>query len=114
MPRPGIPHRSLVDLRALGPVGRRSFLRGTAVGGAALGLPALLAACGTEGTVQTAESCESTDSSETEKVVNFSNWPEYIDVQGKRNLVMTFGGGVNEIQRELIAVAGLGLPRVPR
>jgi len=25
-----------------------------------------------------------------------------------------FGGGVSEIQRELIAVAGLGLPRVPR
>jgi hypothetical protein len=26
----------------------------------------------------------------------------------------TFGGGVNEIQRELIATAGLGLPRAPR
>jgi hypothetical protein len=35
-------------------------------------------------------------------------------VQAKRNLVLTFGGGVNEIQRELIATAGLGLPRVPR
>ncbi len=32
----------------------------------------------------------------------------------KRNLVLTFGGGVNEVQRELIAMAGLGLPRVPR
>ena len=30
------------------------------------------------------------------------------------NTVLTFGGGVNEIQRELIATAGLGLPRVPR
>ena len=38
----------------------------------------------------------------------------WLDVQTKRNLVLTFGGGVNEIQRELIAVAGLGLPRVPR
>jgi alkylation response protein AidB-like acyl-CoA dehydrogenase len=38
----------------------------------------------------------------------------WLDVQAKRNLVMTFGGGVNEIQRELIATAGLGLPRVPR
>jgi alkylation response protein AidB-like acyl-CoA dehydrogenase len=38
----------------------------------------------------------------------------WLDVQGKRNLVLTFGGGVNEIQRELIATAGLGLPRVPR
>jgi hypothetical protein len=38
----------------------------------------------------------------------------WLDVQAKRNLVLTFGGGVNEIQRELIATAGLGLPRVPR
>ncbi|SFK01655.1 acyl-CoA dehydrogenase family protein [Amycolatopsis sacchari] len=39
---------------------------------------------------------------------------EWLDVQARRNLVLTFGGGVNEIQRELIATAGLGLPRVPR
>lgn len=38
----------------------------------------------------------------------------WLDMQAKRNLVLTFGGGVNEIQRELIASAGLGLPRVPR
>jgi 3-oxo-4-pregnene-20-carboxyl-CoA dehydrogenase beta subunit len=38
----------------------------------------------------------------------------WLDVQEKRNLVLTFGGGVNEVQRELIATAGLGLPRVPR
>jgi alkylation response protein AidB-like acyl-CoA dehydrogenase len=38
----------------------------------------------------------------------------WLDAQGKRNLVLTFGGGVNEVQRELIATAGLGLPRVPR
>ncbi len=38
----------------------------------------------------------------------------WLDVQVKRNTVLTFGGGVNEIQRELIATAGLGLPRVPR
>ena len=38
----------------------------------------------------------------------------WLDVQAKRNLVLTFGGGVNEIQREIIAAAGLGLPRVPR
>jgi hypothetical protein len=35
-------------------------------------------------------------------------------VQVKRNTVLTFGGGVDEIQRELIVTAGLGLPRVPR
>jgi alkylation response protein AidB-like acyl-CoA dehydrogenase len=38
----------------------------------------------------------------------------WLDVQAKRNLVITFGGGVNEILRELIATAGLKLPRVPR
>ncbi|MBB4681057.1 alkylation response protein AidB-like acyl-CoA dehydrogenase [Crossiella cryophila] len=38
----------------------------------------------------------------------------WLDLQAKRNLVLTFGGGVNEIQRELIVTAGLGLPRPPR
>jgi alkylation response protein AidB-like acyl-CoA dehydrogenase len=38
----------------------------------------------------------------------------WLDVQLKRNTVLTFGGGVNEVQRELIAMAGLSLPRVPR
>jgi hypothetical protein len=38
----------------------------------------------------------------------------WLDNQHKRNLVLTFGGGVNEVQRELIATAGLGLPRVQR
>lgn len=32
----------------------------------------------------------------------------------KGSLVLTFGGGVNEVQRELIAMIGLGLPRAPR
>jgi alkylation response protein AidB-like acyl-CoA dehydrogenase len=38
----------------------------------------------------------------------------WLDVQAKRSLVLTFGGGVNEIQRELISTFGLRLPRVPR
>jgi len=38
----------------------------------------------------------------------------WLDTQLKRNTVLTFGGGVNEVQRELIATAGLGLPRAPR
>ena len=38
----------------------------------------------------------------------------WLDTQLKRNVVLTFGGGVNEVQRELIATAGLGLPRAPR
>ena len=39
---------------------------------------------------------------------------KYLDVQMKRFLVLTFGGGVNEVQRELIAMFGLKLPKVPR
>ena len=39
---------------------------------------------------------------------------DYLDATIKRNLVLTFGGGVNEVQRELIAMFGLDLPRVPR
>ena len=38
----------------------------------------------------------------------------WLDSHAKRNLVLTFGGGVNEVQRELVSMAGLGLPRVPR
>jgi alkylation response protein AidB-like acyl-CoA dehydrogenase len=38
----------------------------------------------------------------------------WLDVQSKRTLVITFGGGVNEVQRELISQFGLRLPRVAR
>jgi alkylation response protein AidB-like acyl-CoA dehydrogenase len=37
-----------------------------------------------------------------------------IDRGVKGGLVLTFGGGVNEIQREIIAMIGLGLPRASR
>jgi len=46
-----------------------------------------------------------------EETARLCHW---LDIQSKRNVVLTFGGGVNEVQRELIATAGLGLPRVPR
>ena len=39
---------------------------------------------------------------------------EWLDAQTKRNLVITFGGGVNEVMREMIAASGLKVPRVPR
>jgi alkylation response protein AidB-like acyl-CoA dehydrogenase len=39
---------------------------------------------------------------------------EWLDSQTKRNLVITFGGGVNEVMREMIAASGLKVPRVPR
>ncbi|MCC3328449.1 acyl-CoA dehydrogenase family protein [Nocardia abscessus] len=38
----------------------------------------------------------------------------WLDRRTKQNLVVTFGGGVNEVMRELVASAGLRLPRVPR
>jgi len=69
VPRPGL---------AL-PVSRRTFLRGTSMGALSLAGGGLLAACGTEGASQTTESCVSEDLSESEKVVNWSNWPAYID-----------------------------------
>jgi spermidine/putrescine transport system substrate-binding protein len=69
-----------------GPVDRRAFLRGVGAAGIAFTLPELLAACGTEGSKQSAKSCVSKDISATDKSLNFSNWPEYIDVKdhGKR------------------------------
>ncbi|WP_084959410.1 acyl-CoA dehydrogenase family protein [Thermoactinospora rubra] len=39
---------------------------------------------------------------------------ESLDHGIKGAVVLTFGGGVNEVQRELIAMLGLGLPRPPR
>lgn len=38
----------------------------------------------------------------------------WLDRRTKQNVVVTFGGGVNEVMRELVASAGLKLPRVPR
>ncbi len=62
---------------------RRSLFRGAGVSAMALGGAQLLAACGTEGTQQTADTCVSEDLSATEKTINFSNWPLYIDEKGK-------------------------------
>lgn len=43
-----------------------------------------------------------------------AHFMDLVDHSVKGALVLTFGGGVNEIQRELIAMLGLGLPRAPR
>jgi len=58
---------------------RRGFVRGAGAAGAALGLPALLAACGTPAAKQSAGSCQSTDLSSSQKTLNFSNWTLYLD-----------------------------------
>ena len=39
---------------------------------------------------------------------------DWLDMTAKRNAVITFGGGVNEVMRDMIGTAGLGLPRVKR
>ncbi|HEU4514242.1 MAG TPA: spermidine/putrescine ABC transporter substrate-binding protein [Nocardioidaceae bacterium] len=65
-------------------VSRRGLLRGASIAGLAIGSPSLLAACGTEGAQQTTESCKSEDLSASEKTLNFSNWPEYIDVETRK------------------------------
>jgi spermidine/putrescine transport system substrate-binding protein len=64
-----------------GLVSRRTLLQG--VGGVAL--TAGLAACGTSGTSKTvsAKDQSAKDLSATQKVVNWSNWPVYIDVDDK-------------------------------
>lgn len=38
----------------------------------------------------------------------------FFEVSYRGAIVGTFGGGVNEVQREIIGAAGLGMPRVPR
>lgn len=37
-----------------------------------------------------------------------------IERQLRGNIILTFGGGTNEVQRDIIAMLGLGMPRAPR
>ncbi|MEU6579452.1 acyl-CoA dehydrogenase family protein [Nocardia sp. NPDC046763] len=37
-----------------------------------------------------------------------------LDIHAKRNVVITFGGGVNEVMRDMVSEVGLGLPKVSR
>ena len=60
---------------------RRELLQRGAVGGAALTIPGLLAACG--GTSKAGAG--STTSHKLAKTLNFSNWTLYIDVKGQRH-----------------------------
>jgi spermidine/putrescine transport system substrate-binding protein len=63
---------------------RRGFLRSAGVSALALSGGGLLTACGTSGTTQSEATCDVTDKSASEKALNFSNWPLYIDEKGKR------------------------------
>jgi spermidine/putrescine transport system substrate-binding protein len=79
MPKPAFGPDELRRVMASSGMSRRGFLRGAGVAGLGLGVPSLLAGCGTEGAKQSAESCVSKDYSSTEKKLNFSNWIEYLD-----------------------------------
>src|SRR4051794_5086544 len=59
---------------------RRSLLRASAGGVLAVGGLAALSACGIPPAGKTQGGTSTQDFSENEKAVNFSNWPEYIDV----------------------------------
>ena len=37
-----------------------------------------------------------------------------LEQQARGQTIFTFGGGTNEIQRDIIAMIGLGMPRAPR
>ncbi len=72
-----------------GTLSRRTFFRGAG----AAGLAALLAACGTAAQApKSSQERAAEDKSDKEKVVNWSNWPEYIDVDdaGKRPTLEAF------------------------
>jgi spermidine/putrescine transport system substrate-binding protein len=64
-----------------GLLSRRTMLAGIG----AAGLATIMSACGTKGTASKANPSAqaAADKSDTEKVVNWSNWPEYIDVDDK-------------------------------
>ncbi|OIJ63318.1 ABC transporter substrate-binding protein [Streptomyces mangrovisoli] len=59
---------------------RRSLLRASAGGALAVGGLAALSGCGIPAAGKTQGGVSADDHSAKEKVVNFSNWPEYIDV----------------------------------
>lgn len=83
--RAGSMRRSSATYAQSAALTRRSILRGAAFGGLAVAGAGALAACGTAPAHKTVPAAEATghasnDFSATEKVVNFSNWPAYIDI----------------------------------
>ncbi|WP_375423295.1 spermidine/putrescine ABC transporter substrate-binding protein [uncultured Friedmanniella sp.] len=62
-----------------GPVSRRSFLRGAGLAGAGLAAGATLSGCGIPG-IKVADYTPVKDTSASDKTLNWSNWPFYIDV----------------------------------
>ena len=76
----------MTDPRFNDPITRRQLLRRAAVGGAALGFPSLLAACGGGGGIsgQTSAGGASTEvKQQLASTLTISNWPLYIDIDEK-------------------------------
>ena len=63
---------------------RRELLRRGAAGGALLTVPGLLAACG--GSKKAATTTTAAVAQKLPKTITFSNWPLYIDVEGRRRI----------------------------
>jgi spermidine/putrescine transport system substrate-binding protein len=79
----------MTDPRFNDPLTRKQLLRRAAVGGTALTLPGLLAACGSDGGIEGAGNTGTGAAGTTVKQVLadklvFANWPAYIDRNGKR------------------------------
>ena len=62
-------------------VSRRSVLRGASLSAFSVASVGLFGACGTDSAEQSADTCKSEDLSSTEKELNFSNWPAYMDAK---------------------------------
>ena len=58
---------------------RRQLLERAAIGGAAITIPGILAACGSSGTKASGTTVEQ----KLAKTLHFSNWPYYIDTKGQ-------------------------------
>ena len=79
-PKNDLPPELLQAVRSLS---RRGFLRGTAASGAVIAGAGLLSACGTPAAKAPSANQSAADLSDQDKIVNFSNWPSYIDVDDK-------------------------------
>ena len=69
------------------PITRRLFLKRAAVGGAALSLPALIAACGGGGGISGLSNAGGASTEVNQQLADtlvFANWPLYIDQKGKK------------------------------
>ena len=80
----------MIDPRFNDPITRRQLLRRAAVGGAALSVPSILAACGGgSGGIQGQANTQTGGTTSVEQVLAdtlvFANWPVYIDVKGKKH-----------------------------